>query len=163
MGLHRSISDHGVFICKQESSERFIALATDDCLIMCDDRAQFLDLKSKMEAMFDLTLQQVAILHFLNLRIIQSPAGISIDQTDHIVKTIVEPYFKYRNTSALISITSPFLPDSSFEQRLYEAPILVGPALHVVETKYGGSLFHWSGFLLHVTLNTHLDIGYAIM
>jgi hypothetical protein len=154
MGLHRSISDHGVFIWKQEESELFLALATDDCLIICYHRAQFLDLKRNMEAMSDLTLQEGAILRFLNLRIIQRPAGISIDQTDHIVETIVEPYVKDRNTSTLISITSPFTTDSSFEQYLYEAPILVGPALRVVEIKYGGSLFHWNGFLLHVALTT---------
>jgi hypothetical protein len=56
IGLHRSISDHGVFVWKQQSSELFLALATDDCLVLCNDRSQFLDLKAKMEAMFEVTL-----------------------------------------------------------------------------------------------------------
>jgi hypothetical protein len=145
MGLHRSISNHGVFIWKKETSKLFLTLAADDCLIICDDWAHLLDLKSKMESMFDLSLQEGAILRFLNLQIVQSPAGISIDQMDHIVETIVHPYFKDQDTSTLISITSPFLTDSSFEQRLYEDPIPIGPALCAVETKYGGSLFHWNG------------------
>jgi hypothetical protein len=116
-----------------------------------------------MEAIFDLTLQEGTILRFLNLLIIQSPAGISIYQTDHIVETILELYFKDRDTSALISITSPFPTDSSFEKCLHEAPILVCTTLCDVETKYGGSLFHWNDVLLHVALTTRLDIGYAIM
>jgi hypothetical protein len=131
IGLHRSISDHGVFVWKQPSSELFLALAlaTDDCIVLCDDRVQFLDLKEKMEKMFEVTLQEGAILRFLNVRIIQSPAGISIDQTDHILDTIVMSFLKNQGTSELVSITSPFPTDSSLEQRLYEAPVLVGAAL----------------------------------
>jgi hypothetical protein len=102
------------FFWKRPSSELFIALATYGCLVLCDDRAQFLDLKAQMETMFEVTLQEFAILRFLNLRIIQSSAGIIIDQMDHIVETSVTPYSKNQDTSELISITSPFPTDSSF-------------------------------------------------
>jgi hypothetical protein len=47
-----------------------------------------------MGALFDFTLQEGAILRFLNLQIVQIPVGISINQTECIVKTILEPYFK---------------------------------------------------------------------
>jgi hypothetical protein len=130
--LIHSISDQGVFIWKQEISELYLALAMDDCLVLCDDRAYFLDLKSQMEAMFEVTFQEGAILRFLNMRIIQSPAGISINKTDHIEETIVEAYFKNRDTSELCSITSPFPTDSSFDQRLYEAPVLTGADLNTL-------------------------------
>jgi hypothetical protein len=90
-GLHRSISDHGIFIWKQPTSELFLALATDDFIILVDDHVQFIDLKTKFEAMFEVTLQEGANLRFLNLHIIQIPTGISIDQTDHIVETIINP------------------------------------------------------------------------
>jgi hypothetical protein len=63
-------------------------------MVLCDDRAQFLDLKAHMEALFEVTLQEGALLHFFNLQIIQSPAGISIDQTDHIMEMIIDPYYK---------------------------------------------------------------------
>jgi hypothetical protein len=116
-----------------------------------------------MEAMFEVTLQEGAILRFLNMRIIQIPAGISTDQTDHIVENIVESYFKNRDTSELRSITSPFPTDSSFEQRLYEAPVLTGAALNAVELEHGGSLYHWNGVLLHVAITTRVDINYAVM
>jgi hypothetical protein len=152
-----------VFIWKHEASEIFLALATDDCMVLCDDISQFLDPKSKMEAIFEVTLQNGAILRFLNLGIIQSPSGISIDQTDHIFETIVDTFYKDRDTPIFLSITSPFQMDASFEQRLYEAPVLTGSALRAIEDKFGGSLFHWYGVPLHVALTTHRDIGYAIM
>jgi hypothetical protein len=114
IGLIHSISDHGVFIWKQVESKMFIALATYDCIFVCGDRQQFLDLKSKMEALFVVTLQEGANLWFLNLRIIQIPVGIIIDQTDHIVENVLDPYFQDRDTTELRSITSPFPTDSSF-------------------------------------------------
>jgi hypothetical protein len=98
-----------------------------------------------------------------NLRIIQSPAGISIDQTDHIVETILEPFYKNRYTPLLLSITSQFRTDASFEQRLYEAPVVTGSVICAIEDKFGGSLFHWNRVLLHVAFTTRLDIGCDIM
>jgi hypothetical protein len=113
--------------------------------------------------MFEVTLQEGKILHFLNLLIIQSPAGISIDQTEHIVDTICTPCFKNQYTSDLISITNPLPTDSLFEQRLYEAPVLFEASLKKTEDHYGGSLYHWNGILLHVAITMRVDINYAIM
>jgi hypothetical protein len=48
IGLKRSISNNGVFVWKQPTSELFLALAMDDCLALCDDCAQFLDRKARM-------------------------------------------------------------------------------------------------------------------
>jgi hypothetical protein len=141
----------------------FLVLATGDCLVVCDTRQQFLDLKSKMEALFEVTLQEGAILRFLNLRIIQSPVGISIDQTDNIAENVLDPYFQDHDTADLRSITSPFPTDTSFEQRIYEAPVLTGTALKAMELKHGGSLYHWNGVLLHVAITTRIDINYAVM
>jgi hypothetical protein len=120
--LHRSISDHGTFVWKQPESELFLALATNECLVLIDNWAQFLDLKTKLEAICGVTLQDGSTLRFLTLRIIQSPDGISIDQTYHIVETIIEPSLKDQDTYKLLPITSPFPTDSSMEHILYEAP-----------------------------------------
>jgi hypothetical protein len=131
-GLHHSVSDHAVFTWKQDPSEMFITIATDDCLCVCNDRSQFLRLKQCLEELFVLTLQEGNAIRFLNLQIIQSPHGISIDQTDHIVDTITGPYFKHRTTSKLLAIISPFQTDSDFETTLYDSPILTGSALHQI-------------------------------
>jgi hypothetical protein len=53
--------------------------------------------------------------------------------------------------------------DSQSERDLYDSPILTGSTLHDIKKQYGGSLFHWNGILLHVTITTHVDLGYAIM
>jgi hypothetical protein len=97
------------------------------------------------------------------LRIIQSPNGISIDQTDHVVDSIIEPYFKLRDIFKLVRITSPFPTDTAFEQQLYESPVLAGSSLHAIELKHDGSLYKWNGALLHVAITTRLDLGYAVM
>jgi hypothetical protein len=110
-----------------------------------------------------LTLQEGNIVRFLNLRIIQSPQGISIDQTDHIVDTVIGPYFQNRVTSKMLAITSPFPADSSFETTLYESPILAGSNLHRIEKHYGGSLFPWNGILLNVAVTTRVYLGHAVM
>jgi hypothetical protein len=88
---------------------------------------------------------------------------IIIDQTHQIVDTIIGPYFKDRDTSKLLVITSPFPTDSQFDTKLYDSPILTGSALHKIERQYGGSLFHWNAILLHVTITTRIDLGYVIM
>jgi hypothetical protein len=108
-------------------------------------------------------LQEGAILRFLNLRIIPIPAGLSINQTDHIVENVLDPYFEDRDTTELRSITSPFPTDSSFEQRLYEASVLAGSDLQAMDLKHGGSLYHWNGVLLHESIMTCIDINYAVM
>jgi hypothetical protein len=141
----------------------FLALATNDCLVVCDTHQNFLDLMSKMEALFEVTLQEGEILRFMNLRIIQSPVGIIIDHTDHIVENVLDPYFQDRDTAKRRSITGPFPTDTSFEQRLCEAPVLTGTALKAMELKHGGSLYHWNGVLLHVAITTRIDINYAVM
>jgi hypothetical protein len=83
-----------------------MALTTDEFLIVTSSRQLFPQLKIDLEKLFKLTLQEGFVLQFLNIRIVQSPTGISIDQTDHIIESIVEPYFKLRDTTNLMHITS---------------------------------------------------------
>jgi hypothetical protein len=152
--MHWSVADHAVFSWRTKTSELLLACATDDCLCLTDDRAYFVTLKTRLENVFELTLQEGDTLRFLNLRIIQSPQGISIDQTDHIVDTFISPYFKSRDVSKLLPITSPFPTDSSFENALYDSPILAGSKLHSIKKR---------GAPLYVAITTQVDLGYTIM
>jgi hypothetical protein len=164
VGVHRSVADYAVFIWKEPTYELLCAVATDYCLCLVDDRAQFLRLKTCLEALFVLTPQDGNTLRFLNLRIIQSHHGASIDQTGHIIETVIEPYFVSRDMSEMIPITHPFPTKSMFERDLYDSPIMTGSKLQAIEKAYGGSLFHWSGILLHIAITTSVDLGYdAIM
>ena len=56
-------------------------------------------------------LQEVSVLNYLNFWVFQSPLGLSIDKTDHIVELGNEcfPTRKFRN------IDTPFRIDSSYE------------------------------------------------
>jgi hypothetical protein len=45
IGLYRSIADHAIFTWKDPSSDMIVAIATDDCLCICNGREQFLRLK----------------------------------------------------------------------------------------------------------------------
>ncbi len=66
------------------------------------------------------------MLKFLYLRIIQSPAGTSIDQTQHIQNKILYEYFKDIPSDSIPRQLYPFPIDASFEKKLYEAPPLTG-------------------------------------
>jgi hypothetical protein len=126
IGLHHSIADHAVFTWKEPASELFCAIAKDDFLCLCKDHTQFIDFKTRLESIFELTLQEGETLRFLNLHIIQSPQGIIIDNTYHTVDAIITPYFHSQDTSKLLQITSHFPTDSQFERHLHDSPILTG-------------------------------------
>jgi hypothetical protein len=70
---------------------------------------------------------------FFNLCVIKIPQGISFDQTDHILDTIIDTYFANRYVSKLVPITRPFPTESQFEGDLYDSPILTGSKLHAIE------------------------------
>jgi hypothetical protein len=161
-GLTRHPTDNAIFLWQTPTAELFLALATDDFLVLTDGRELFLALKSGLEKLFKLNLQEGSVLRFLNLRIIQSPDGISIDQNDHVFDSIIEPYFKLCDVSKLVRITSPFPMDTSFEQQLYEYPVLTGSALRAIELKHDDSLYKWNDALLHVATTTRLDLGYTV-
>ncbi len=93
--------DHEVFILVMASKTCYIALATDDMLFIQKTRAPFLALKAALDKLFDLASCEGSILKFLNLWIIQSPSGVSFDQTTHIYKTLSSP-----NILRIISLVS---------------------------------------------------------
>ena len=56
--------------------------------IICFER-----LTQEIDTLFDYTFQEGSKLKLLNINIIQSKYGISIDQTDHIMKNIIQEYW----------------------------------------------------------------------
>jgi hypothetical protein len=94
LGLIRCSCDHGIFIWRLPTETCYLALETDNLLFISKTRSPFLRLKTELEKLFDLTVSEGAVLKFLNLRIIQSPSGISFDQTNHIKNTVLSEYFR---------------------------------------------------------------------
>jgi hypothetical protein len=83
----RCSCDHGIFVWNLPNETCYIALETDDLLFISKHAPHFL------EKLFNLTICEVSVLKFLNLRIIQSPNGISFDQMQHIQNSILHDYF----------------------------------------------------------------------
>jgi hypothetical protein len=73
------------------------------------------------------------------------------------------PYFKDRDTTHLLAITSHFPIHSKFENVLYDYPILTIYELQKDERQYDISLFHWNGILLQVGITNRIDLCYTIM
>jgi hypothetical protein len=75
----RCSCDHGIFVWNLPNETCYIALETDDLLFISKTRTLFPRLKDALEKLY-LTVCEGSVLKFLNLRIIQSPHGISFDQ-----------------------------------------------------------------------------------
>ena len=70
-----------------------IAEETYDTLIAAQSRVIFEILIQEFDTLFYYTFQEGSKLKFLNIAIIQSEHGIIIDQTDHIIKNIIQGYW----------------------------------------------------------------------
>jgi hypothetical protein len=161
----RSSADHGVFVLSFNNGTEtcYLALATDDILFISPTRDPFLWLKTELEKLFDLTVCEGSILKFLNLRIVQSPAGISFDQTNHIQNIILAEYFKDVDPGSIKLQAYPFPLDSSFERQLYEAAPLTGIDLTNATKRFGFSFGHIVGGLMHTTTISRPDLAYCVM
>ena len=159
----RCSCDHGIFVWNLPTETCYIALETDDLLFVSKTRSPFLRLKAELEKIFDLAVCEGSVLKFLNLRIIQSPAGISFDQTQHIQNTLLYDYFKDIPKDSITRQLYPFPLDATFEKRLYEAPPLQGIELTSVTKKYRFSFGHLVGCLMHIAHVSRLDLAYSIM
>lgn len=104
-----------VYVWNHLSNMSYVALATDDILLFTENVSSYRLLCKELKYLFEFTMMQGMSLKFLNLRIIQSPHGISIYQTQHIECNILRPYWKASYDSRDIPIThDPFPLDPSF-------------------------------------------------
>jgi hypothetical protein len=91
--------------------------------------------------MFYITVKEGAQLSYLNLRNIQSEYGVSYDQTEHIIRKIINKYFPPSKIeeSKLIPVHTPFRTDSDYEKELMEQLPATGQELKLLEERYGGT------------------------
>ena len=87
-------------------------LATDDMLYMSISEGPLNQVLNRFGDFFSFKVKRGTELQFLNFRIIQSEHGISIDQTNHIIKSILKEYFdkdeKMKYESSLFPIDNIF-------------------------------------------------------
>ncbi len=120
-----------------------------------------------IQLLFDFTCSEGSILKFLNLCIVQSPAGISFDQPDHIRGIILAQYFKdLKQVSSFNRIPSLCsLPlSANFMNRFLWRPCPHGGCktlpFFIWSCSWWPNAYHWcilSGFglLVHALLRLH--------
>ena len=174
LDMIRSTCDHGVFTWTYEENtasdntptntyKAIIFLAMDDILIFTDDIKCYQTIRCAFNPLFDYSYQQGPVLKFLNMRIIQSNYGISIDQTNHIIQNILQDYWKHHDTTTIQWQSAPFPTESSFKDELFHAlPLTTIQHQQYIKT-HNGSLAKWIGALMHITQVTPFDISYACM
>jgi hypothetical protein len=163
LGMKRSTIDHGIFVWSWQNETCYLAIETDDILFASTTRAPFLYLKHQLEQMFDLTCNEGHTLHFLNLRIIQSPHDISFDQTQHIQQHILQDYFPTSAHQSIPYKAYPFPLEPTFEQTLFEELPLTDLQLHQKENSFGFSFNQLVGSPMHITTISRPDLSYAVM
>ena len=89
-------------------------------------------------------------LSFLNFRIIQSEHGISLDQSNHIINSLLKQYFDKDEKVKYES--SPFPLDNKFEYELFTALPMSDEELAKAEKQYKGKYNHWTGALQHISV-----------
>jgi hypothetical protein len=155
LGMTTSTLDHGVFVWFWKQHTCLSVLETDDLLTASDTDEPFHYLTTELRKMSDLTCCQGSVLKFLNLCLIQSPAGISFDQTKHIITQILDPYFATVPKSSIPRRLYPFPIEPAFETALFEAPPLTGVDLQQMESKFGSSYDHHSMLSTSPSSSTH--------
>ena len=95
LGYKVNSTCRGVWHSNQNGIRSIIVLATDDMLFGTTDEAAFHQLIAEFDRYFEYTVRTGMELAFLNYRIIQSPYGISIDQSTHIRQTILHKYLMF--------------------------------------------------------------------
>ena len=85
------------------------------------------------------------------------PLGLSVDNTDHIMKLVTE----WLATEKIIKVGTPLRKDSTYEKELMAALPLTGNTLHKAEMKYHGKFGHTHGRIQHISLISRLEIFYT--
>ena len=110
-----------------------LAAKTDDILTEAHNRLLFEILMQEIDTLFDYNFQEVPKLKLLNINIIQSEYGISIDQRDHIIKKIIQEYWVTK-TKDEVKFQKSHLPvDPSPEKKIFMATHIIGEGLKNLE------------------------------
>ena len=124
----------GVWVYLKDPVIAYLILAIDDMLYMSTSEDSLDELLNRFGDFFSFTVKRGTELGFLIFKIIQSTDGISIDQTNHIIKSILNEYFGKDEKVKYES--SPFPLDGKFEYELYTALSISDDELDKAEIKY---------------------------
>jgi hypothetical protein len=141
-------ADKGIFTKACDDGSRALAcLSTDDVLLFAKCCEVYLWLKQHFMKYFKVTSAEGPILRYLNMRIVISLQGISIDQMDYIQGILHE--YGLGPDDDVPKVKGPFLTDPKFEVELFNSlPLDANEHKPYVE-KHKGTLAKWTGALMH--------------
>ena len=161
-GFRRFPNDHALYYYKNPHDPNdimFVCTSTDDFLSAFSRPSTFLAVRDHISKYVNVTSQQGYTLNYLNLRIIQSRYGISIDQTEHIKENILDLWFP--NGEYVKTVYTPFRTDGQFERDLSECLPADDQELAQLEFEYKGSFPRLMGQVQHVAVWTRIDISFG--
>jgi len=164
-GFVRYHGDHALFFyqCKTSGDMMILDTSTDDFLCGHNSNGLLNTFITYMQKYVNVTVQRGQVLNYLNLRIIQSIYGISIDQTQHIKDTILDVWFPPNDGNSTVKAAyTPFSTEPAYERRLAETLPAQQDELVQLEYEYGGTFPHLIGKTSHVAVWTRPDLSYAM-
>jgi hypothetical protein len=158
------IMDYSSFYkCKTSGDMMILDTSTDDFLCGHNSNGLLNNFITYMQKYVNVTVQRGQVLNYLNLRIIQSVYGISMNQTQHIKDTILDVWFPPDDGNSTVKAAyTPFSTDPAYERQLAETLPAQQDELVQLEYEYGGNFPHLIGKVSHVTVWTRPDLSYAL-
>ena len=135
----------------------YVSLCTDDLLIACPSKEQFIHFAQYLKQYYDLSVQTGDVLNFVSMRIIQTDLGISIDQGAYCLE-IVKAHFPITNEDVHRAST-PLRYDKDYWFQLSTSPPLTPIQNRENEIKYNGSYRHHIGCLQYLATHSRFDIN----
>lgn len=134
MGLFPLSVDKAIFALSRNTSILLLGIQTDDILLVTNSNELKEEVMNTLLSAFKVTIQEGAILNYLNFRIIQSEHGVSIDQTDHILD-LVNSYIPVDTKTS--PVDTPLRTDRQFQSEVSTSLPASPSDLKALEKEYG--------------------------
>ena len=83
----KSTIDHAIYIkVSSDVTVSYLKFFTDDVINTTNNKKSFNELTIFFEEQFEMKVQEGSVYNYLNLRISQSPLGLSVEYTDQITE-----------------------------------------------------------------------------
>ncbi len=161
-GFNQCPFDLSLYYFCDKAHVMLLNTSTNDFLCAYSDSTIFLHLQTHMKIYVGVTSQDGLVLNYLNLQILQSSHGISVDQSKHIQSTILDPWFGSAPQQLTCPVHTPYCTDSEYEKELYDVLPASEDELKQLNKEFGGSFPHHNGKFMHIMVLTCPDIAYAV-
>ena len=167
IGFSINSRDGGLFVWNNSNSNltatskkkvnSYLLLSTDDFLQVGEDLELMKKIGTEINRVYPCKTKEGNVIKYLNLRIIQSPYAVSIDQTEEILLFVKKHY-----PNGVTRTVTPIRTDDAFEHELQNSPTLLGEDLNAAIQQFGGTYKSLYGSLIHFMIWTRVDICYAM-